>query len=242
MASQMISLTLALMAVSFPLDLIALVRTRKTAIFRPATYFGIAWFILSTMPLSLMAARRSDIPYLAFLPSIPLYWLVGSTLRRMQRGAIPGYAAPFVGLILVATVASLTLWYPNGVKACYWAQARLGVAGRLQEIGKDIGPLPRWIPSPCIVFVGMTRDSRDQGATSAYWGGTGLSAYYRRYVNCWAVEKRSDLTVTRDGRLAAKGYGGTLPRENLRVFERMGKHYVDITSAIFPRPQSEKSP
>jgi hypothetical protein len=241
-ASQIMTLAVCMLLVVFTLDALALIRFRKTAAFRPRTYFGIVWFILSTMPLSLMAFRRPDKPYLAVLPSIAAIWLFSSTIRRLQKAAFLGHAAAVVCLLLVGSFASLLAWYPHGVRASYWAMSRIGAAGRLQEICKDIGPLPRWGPSPYIVFVGMTRDSRDQAATSAYWGGPGISAYYRRIVNCRAVEKRSDLTVTRDGRLAAKGYEGTLPRENLRVFERMGKHYVDITSAIFPRPQSEKSP
>jgi len=230
--SQPASLVLLLLGAVFVFDVVALVRSRKTAILRPRTYFGVSWFLLATMPVSLQVVRRTDIAYLPILPAMAALWLLASTLRRLQGAAIPGFAAVFVVTILAAYSTSLGFWYPHGIQASHWARARLATAGRLDSIAKDIGPIPRRGPAPAIVLVGLEPDGVDQLATSAYWGGAGLTAYYRRPITCRPAAKRADLWVTSDRRLAIRGRTDTLPLDNIRILEKQGSHYVDITALI----------
>jgi len=239
--SQPASLVLILLAIVFAFDVVSLVRSRKTAILAPRTYFGVIWFLLATMPVSLQVVRRDDIAYLPILPAMAASWLLAAALRRLQKAAVPDCGVAFVAVVLGSYCISLGFWYPHGIQASHWARARLATAGRLDSIAGDIGPMPRRGPVPAIVFLGMDPNGPDQLATSAYWGGAGLTAYYRRPITCRTAEKRADLWVTSDRRLAIRGRTDTLPLSNVRILEKQGSHYVDITAVIVKRADAPAS-
>jgi hypothetical protein len=86
---QFLTLALGMLLILLLFDFVTIVRSRRTAILRPSTYFCIAWFILLTMPLSLIV-RDPDKPYLAMHPAMAVCWFFGLTLRRVQKSALPG--------------------------------------------------------------------------------------------------------------------------------------------------------
>jgi hypothetical protein len=236
--SQLLCTAIAFLVLFLPCDLISLLRSRKPAILRPATYFCIAWFALSTMPLSLLSLD-SNKPYLPMLPSMALFWFLASMLRRLQKAALPGLAVPFFCLITAGCFGSLVCWYPHGIAQSLWARQRLSVAGRLQEICEQIGDFPRTVSNPSIVLIGLSPGSSDAVALQ---GRCGLSAFYRRPVGYLSVWKRTDLWAESEGGIRIKKTNSSLAPGTFRIFEKVGDRYVDVTSSVLQQKDSQASP
>lgn len=237
-APTLIYLMASMLLLVLLVDAIALLRSRRTYIFQPTTYFCIAWFVIATMPLGLVV-RGGGRPYMMILPSMALYCWLGVTLRRLQKAAFPRWPLPFFLAIAAGFFASLFAWYPYGRSLNHWARWTLAMSGRLERICKQIGDLPAGGPKPTVVLVGLSPGDPDRFAIFAMDDSYGFRIFYGRPVDCRLTATRAALSIGPDGRLRIRGNSESFGLENLRILEKERSHYVDITSALVAGSSSQ---